>query len=108
MRGLIFTILSLLLIGCGGSGIPSREGKTPPVIGTWGLEDVRFTFYPDQTGLVEDSIEGDSIYYWELQGKDSMMFVVDEFYPETVYVKVKVRGNTLTMDDTLRFRKIGN
>lgn len=106
MRGLIFMFLSLLLIGCGGSGIPSK--KATPIIGTWGLEDVRFTFYPDQTGLVEDSIEGDSIYYWELRGRDSMMFIVDEFYPETVYVKVKVRGNTLTMDDTLRFRKIGN
>lgn len=108
MKKLIVVLISLVLIGC--FDIPKYEKPTKDkdLVGSWQFDDVVYTFYQDHTGVIWDSIEGDTIYEWSLYGEheDSLFLVTNDLYRDTTTYRISIRCSTMILENTVQFRKL--
>lgn len=93
---LIVSCLLLLVIGC---------NIDKSICGKWQYEDVIYTLYPDHTGAVDDSIEGDSIKKWWIEA-DTLVYVIDGPYQDTIKIQATREKDNLLIENEFKFRKI--
>lgn len=114
MRGLLISItviLAVVIVSLACLRDPDKPGisnKARMLVGKWKCPEteVVYCFYSDNTGYVEDSIEGDSILYWNIDEDNKLILVENPVYRDKSVYNISIQGYKFILEGGGQFRKI--